>query len=718
MIGAVLIIAAGPPAAMRLRIADEFHFPIRQFVFLAPAILMIIGVSLLPPLQARRLGVVTFIAAAFLMLFTLIAAGEINGSKRWLDLGVFALQPSEFAKPGFVVAAAWMLAEGARDPKFPGGALAMGLYAIVAMLLLMQPDFGQWALITAVWAVMFFVAGWSWLWIALLAVIGVGALAAGYLLSSHVAARIDGFLKPGAQETYQVDRALETIANGGLIGRGDASPVKNSLPDAHTDFIFAVAGEEFGFVLCALIIILFAIFVARTFSLAATLRSMFARCAVVGLAAIIGLQAIINIGVSLRALPAKGMTLPFISYGGSSLLATGLTVGLIVAFDPNASRRLAAQGHHAVTVTTSDQPVVLAAGGTGGHMFPAEALAQELKRRGIRVLLVTDARGARYAEKFPADDRFQISAATPSIGGPVAKGMAAVSLAQGLFTALRQFKKCRPAAAIGFGGYPSLPAMKAASLLGIPYGVHEQNGVLGRANRMLVRGAVFAAHGFSVLEKAPKNINRIEVGNPVRDAVAAVSDTPFSPVGSAGDINILVFGGSQGASIFSAVPIKAITELPLEIRQRLRVTHQAREKEIASVRSGYQEAGVRCEIATFFADLPQRMAAAHLVISRAGASTVTELSAIGRPSILVPLAIAMDDHQSGNARALSDAGAAIMLPERAFTQEALSAALAPLLAQPARLEEMASAAKGRVKSGAAAALADLVEDIITARVAA
>ncbi len=331
MIGAVLIIAAGPPAAMRLRIAEEFHFPIRQFVFLAPAIFLIIGVSLLPPLLARRLGVLTFVGALFLMLFALIAAGEINGSKRWLDLGVFALQPSEFAKPGFVIAAAWMLAEGARDPKFPGGAVAMGLYAIFALLLLLQPDFGQWALITAVWAVMFFIAGWSWLWIALLAAVGVVALSAGYFFSSHVAARIDGFLKPDAQETYQVDRALETIANGGLIGRGDALQVKTSLPDAHTDFIFAVAGEEFGFVLCALIIVLFAIFVARTMSLAATLRSMFARCAVAGLGAIIGFQAIINIGVSLRALPAKGMTLPFISYGGSSLLATGLTVGLIIA---------------------------------------------------------------------------------------------------------------------------------------------------------------------------------------------------------------------------------------------------------------------------------------------------------------------------------------------------------------------------------------------------
>lgn len=371
-----------------------------------------------------------------------------------------------------------------------------------------------------------------------------------------------------------------------------------------------------------------------------------------------------------------------------------------------------------MTTAPSDQPIVLAAGGTGGHLFPAEALAQELKRRGQHVVLVTDARGARYAEKFPADDRFQISAATPSVGGPVAKGMAAVSLAQGLFTALGQFKKRRPAAAVGFGGYPSLPAMKAASLMGIPYGVHEQNGVLGRANRMLVKGAAFAAHGFPVLEKAPANINRIEVGNPVRDAVAAVSDTPLSPIAEHDAIKILIFGGSQGASIFSEAPVKAIAELPNNIRERLDVVHQARETEVADVRSIYAAAGVTCDVAPFFDDLPRRMAAAHLVISRAGASTVTEIAAIGRPSILVPLAIAMDDHQTGNARVLSEAGAAIVLPEKTFTEATLSAALAPLLADPARLEEMAAAAKGRVKAGAAAALADLVEDIISARAAA
>jgi len=369
-------------------------------------------------------------------------------------------------------------------------------------------------------------------------------------------------------------------------------------------------------------------------------------------------------------------------------------------------------------VSAGEAPIALAAGGTGGHMFPAEALAQELKRRGRRVLLVTDARGMRYAENFPADEQFQISAATPSIGGPVAKAFAAVSVAQGLLTSLREFRKRKPGFAVGFGGYPSLPAMKAAAFTGVPYGVHEQNGVLGRANRMLVKGAAFAAHAFPVLEKCPEGVNKVEVGNPVRDAVRVLADSVLPSVEANAPLNILIFGGSQGAAIFSATPARAIAALPDDVRARVNVVHQARETDIEAVRAAYGNAGVNCEVAPFFTDLPQRMAASHLVISRAGASSVTELSVIGRASILVPLAIAMDDHQTGNARVLSEANAALVLPENRFNEEALGAALSTLLANPARLKTMAEAARGRIKRGAASALADLVEGICDARAAA
>ncbi|WDI30394.1 undecaprenyldiphospho-muramoylpentapeptide beta-N-acetylglucosaminyltransferase [Hyphococcus flavus] len=357
-----------------------------------------------------------------------------------------------------------------------------------------------------------------------------------------------------------------------------------------------------------------------------------------------------------------------------------------------------------------DGPIALAAGGTGGHLFPAEALAQELNRRGHKVLLVTDARGSRYAANFPADERFEISAATPSIGGPVAKVTAALSIAGGLFTSLREFKKRKPSAAVGFGGYPSLPAMKAAELMKIPYGVHEQNGVLGRANRLLVKGAHFTAHAFPVLEKLPAGVLTMEVGNPVRDAVAALEGVDYPSLD--GKINVLIFGGSQGASIFSEAPVKAIASLPEALRQRLVVTHQARESEMENVKAAYDKAGVKSDVAPFFADLPQRMAAAHLVLSRAGASTVTELAAIGRPSILVPLGIAMDDHQTGNARTLKDKNAAVILPEKEINEYELTGLLEALLTNPQRLKSMAAAAKGAVKSGAAARLADLVENIV------
>jgi UDP-N-acetylglucosamine--N-acetylmuramyl-(pentapeptide) pyrophosphoryl-undecaprenol N-acetylglucosamine transferase len=360
----------------------------------------------------------------------------------------------------------------------------------------------------------------------------------------------------------------------------------------------------------------------------------------------------------------------------------------------------------------ADNLIALAAGGTGGHLFPAEALAQELKRRGWRILLVTDARGARYATSFPADERFMISAASPSVGGPVAKAAAAVSLAGGLLTALREFRKRRVAAAVGFGGYPSFPAMKAAQTLGVPYGVHEQNGVLGRANRMVTAGAAFVAHGFPVLEKAEKvRAPLIEVGNPVRDAVSEAAKAVMPPIAAGARLSLLIFGGSQGASLFSKVAPAAIAALPEALRARLSVTQQVRESEVADVKNVYEKAGVSAELAPFFADLPARIARAHLVIARAGASTVTELSTIGRASILAPLAIAMDDHQTGNAKALADAGAAIRISEAEFTVDTLKARLHDLLTDASLLSHMAAAAKGRVKPDAARTLADLVEKI-------
>lgn len=331
-IGVVLLFAAGPGAAARLGISDSFHFPLRQAVFVLPAVAVILGVSMLTPLQARRLGAALFVVAFVLLFAALLFAPEINGAKRWFPLGPLSFQPSELLKPGFVIVAAWMLAEGARHPRFPGAAIATGLYAVCAGLLALQPDYGQAALLTAVWMAMFFVSGGAVFWLVIVAAIAIAGFAGGYFFSPHLARRIDGFLNPQAGDNYQIDKALEAIANGGVGPRAaDAAAIKLSLPDAHTDFIFAVAAEEFGLIVCLIILGLFAAFVIRSYVKASSLRSIFAQCAVAGLAALIGLQSFINIGVNLRALPAKGMTLPFISYGGSSLIAASLTVGLILA---------------------------------------------------------------------------------------------------------------------------------------------------------------------------------------------------------------------------------------------------------------------------------------------------------------------------------------------------------------------------------------------------
>jgi cell division protein FtsW len=332
MFSIVLLFAAGPGAAARFGIDDSLHFPMRQLGFIPASIVLVLGVSMLTPLQARRLGSVIFAAAFVLLIAALLFAPEINGAKRWVSLGFMSLQPSEMLKPGFIVFAAWMLAEGARNPSFPGAAIATAFYVVCAAMLAMQPDYGQAALLTAVWMVMFFVSGGAIVWLMLVAAIGAAGFVGGYFFSPHIAKRIDGFLNPESADAYQVSKSLEAIANGGLLPRpADGASVKLSLPDAHTDFIFAVAAEELGLILSLAIVALFAAFVIRSYVKAGGLKSVFARAAVCGLAALIGLQSVINIGVNLRALPAKGMTLPFVSYGGSSLIAASVTVGLILA---------------------------------------------------------------------------------------------------------------------------------------------------------------------------------------------------------------------------------------------------------------------------------------------------------------------------------------------------------------------------------------------------
>ena len=330
-IGAVLTLAASPPVAERLGL-DTFYFAKRQFLFLGLAGAIIFSMSFLSPRGVRRAALGCLAAAMALMVLTLFIGPEIKGATRWLPVGPYSLQPSELVKPGFAVVAAWLFAEQRLDGRFPGYGIATGLFLAIAALLLMQPDVGMTMVVAAVWGVQFFIAG---LPLVLVAGIGFGFLIASvgaYFTFGHVQARVDRFLDPAGGESYQVSRALEAFYNGGWAGRGPGEGrVKEFLPDAHADFIFAVAGEEFGLVLCLIMVALFAFVVLRGFSRVLKSGDLFVLLAVTGLLVQFAVQAIINMASNINLMPPKGMTLPFVSYGGSSTLALAVGMGMVLA---------------------------------------------------------------------------------------------------------------------------------------------------------------------------------------------------------------------------------------------------------------------------------------------------------------------------------------------------------------------------------------------------
>ncbi len=357
--------------------------------------------------------------------------------------------------------------------------------------------------------------------------------------------------------------------------------------------------------------------------------------------------------------------------------------------------------------------VMLAAGGTGGHLFPAFALAQELGRRGRVVDLVTDMRGDRYGTGFPARQIYQVPSATLASRSPIAAARAGLAMTRGLAAAWRLLGQVRPAVVVGFGGYPTFPPLVAAHWRRIPTLLHEQNAVLGRANRLLARRATAIATSFEATRLlAGRAIAKARyTGNPVRDVVIACAGRPFLPPGPAEPFKLLVFGGSQGARHFSDAVPPALILLPDPLRRRLAVAQQCREEDIARVRQAYADAGINAELATFFKDLPDRMAASHLIIGRAGASTVAELTVIGRPSILVPLPHALDNDQLQNATRLAESGGAWCIEQRDLTPERLAAEIAQLAGEPDRLVRAAEAARRQGRPDAVGRLADVVDEL-------
>jgi len=329
--GVILSLAASPPVATRIGL-DPFHFFNRHVFFLLPSFIVLIGVSFLSPRQIRRSALIIFAISIALIVLTLAVGPEVKGSRRWITLLGVNIQASEAAKPSFVVVAAWLFSESARRPDMPATSAALALLLMMVSLLVMEPDFGQTMLTLVVWGSLFFIAGMRMIWVAGLAGAASAGLFGAYLLVPHVAGRIKRFMNPASGDTFQVDTAMEAFSNGGWFGLGPGEGIaKRSLPDSHTDFVFAVAAEEFGIILCLALVALFAFIVIRTLSRAYATEDSFSRFAASGLAILFGVQAAINISVNLQLIPAKGMTLPFISYGGSSIVSLAYGVGMMLA---------------------------------------------------------------------------------------------------------------------------------------------------------------------------------------------------------------------------------------------------------------------------------------------------------------------------------------------------------------------------------------------------
>lgn len=362
-------------------------------------------------------------------------------------------------------------------------------------------------------------------------------------------------------------------------------------------------------------------------------------------------------------------------------------------------------------MTAASRNIVLAAGGTGGHIFPAIAVAEELIARGYTVSLVTDKRGKGFGDQLSEVAVHRISASGVS-GNVVAKIKGLASLALGFVQARVLLGKLKPACVIGFGGYPSVPTMVAATNAGLPTLIHEQNAILGRSNRMVARRVSAIATSFADTAGIgdADTAKAVLTGNPVRGAISTVREQAYPPIGPNGEgVKLLVLGGSQGARVFSDIVPQAVAEMPTALRSRFSITQQCRPEDIDRVRAAYAEINMQPTLQTFFDDVPARMSAAHIVITRAGASTISELAEVGRPAILVPYPHAMDDHQTANALAMESLGGAWLMPDAALTTEALILKLETFVNFPQKLIDAAATMKNAGGRDAAAALADQIE---------
>lgn len=352
--GIFMVMASSPPVAMRIE-APPYHFVERHLILLVPAIILFLSMSVLPVRWVWRVGLFGLICSIVFMVAVLFVGTEIKGAQRWIQLPGFSLQPSEFVKPAFAIVAAWLMARQKEVNSFRGNKMCAGLYGLIVLLLLLQPDFGMTVVLSAMFGAQIFVAGLPFRYLIIVGLGGVVLLIGAYFTLDHVQSRIDRFLNPASGDSYQVDRSLEAFQNGGLLGTGPGQgTVKNRLPDAHADFVFAVAGEEYGFVFTLFIVIVYAYILLHGLKILSAQKELFPMLAGSGLLVMLSLQAIVHIGSSLHLLPAKGMTLPFLSYGGSSLLAVSFSMGVILALTRQPSRKIFRSGARHRFVNVSD----------------------------------------------------------------------------------------------------------------------------------------------------------------------------------------------------------------------------------------------------------------------------------------------------------------------------------------------------------------------------
>ena len=644
--GAILVLAASPAVATRIGL-DSFHMVRQHYVMLPAAFALVIGVSMLSPKQVRRLGVLLFLLFLGLTTLTLFYGSEIKGATRWISVGPFSLQPSEFLKPTFAIFAAWMFSLKMSEQRVPGNLIAIAVFGLVvvraAEAARPRHDRGHHRhLVRAVLrrrAALHLGRSCS-------RGLGIGGLVGAYFMFPHVQERVDQFLK-GTGDSYQIDRALEAFQNGGLTGRGPGEgSVKMVLPDAHSDFIFAVAGEEFGLIVCLLLVVL--------------LRLHRAARAVAHGARAQPVRAARRHRPCHRLRPAGGhqhgvQPAPDADQGHDPALHL---LWRLVDHRDRARRRHAAgadpQALPGEPRHMSAPRILLAAGGTGGHMFPAEALAHALLKRGLAVDLVTDERGGGFGDRLP-----QVKVHRIASGGVAGKGLVArlrnfARLGLGFVQSRSLLRSLKPAVVVGFGGYPSIPPLTAAQRSNVPTLLHEQNAVMGRANRFLAKRAAHLALSFDQVKFAdivPAE-RRTVTGNPVRPEISAIADAPYAAPQAGGPVRLFVMGGSLGARVFGKVVPEAVALLPQELRHRLAIAQQARADDLTQAQDAYRALGITADLKPFFDDVPQRLRQAHLLITRAGASTVAELAAAGRPAMLVPLPNSIDDHQMANAHAL------------------------------------------------------------------